>query len=891
MKKNKGFTLVEMIGVLIILIVVFMVMFPSLTKIIKETNEQIDNATIMVIEDATTDFLSEKNDIYPKNENYTYCINIEQLLDNGNLSDKEISSLTDTNKFVKTTFKNGKNVYSITDICTVSKPSVEFELIGDSNMSFEVGVGGQYVEPGATVKNKAGETVNYVITITNKDKVTVAYVDTTKIGIYTIKYSATIDGKNYAIERIVKVIDTTAPTITVNPTVETLQVTNTTYNVMSGITASDNSGVIPKISASSNLSLGQSGIYTITYTATDSSGNTASSNRTVKIADNELPTITFGTNGNSSYAKSRSTTVTASDDTGIDASSLKYLWSTSTTAPTESSFTTLFINGQTINTPSAVTGVYYLWIIEKDIYGNTAIRRTNGFSLDNTNPVITISGSSSVTIEAGSSYIDAGATATDNINGTLTSSIVVTSTVNTSVLGSYTVTYNVNDSSGNAATPVVRTVNVTDTTAPNVTFGTNGNSTYAKSRSTTVTVSDSYGVNTSSLKYLWNTSTTTPSEASFSTTFTNGQTISTPAGATGIYYLWIIGKDVSGNTVIKRSNNFNLDNTKPVITITGSSTVSVEGGSSYTDAGATATDNINGTITASIVVTSTVNTSILGTYTVTYNVSDSSGNSATPVVRTVNVVDSNTPIVTANLASYTVTIGTNSALPGTYFTINKNGLANIASTVCVDTSNGDAAVANLSTLTAGVHVIKCTATKTTGLSAYATTTIYINNYAVGQAITYAGINWHVFKINGLSATLLADSGTIATRMSFDTTYNASYPSCTYSPTGYCGNNVWSTSQIKAYLNGTWLSGTSLSTSNLIDDGNGYVRLITNSEYSTFKAAVGAQTWLYSSTISWWWTMTSSGTYKLYAITDAGVSNPLMEAFDKAYVRPVITIKQ
>jgi hypothetical protein len=194
-------------------------------------------------------------------------------------------------------------------------------------------------------------------------------------------------------------------------------------------------------------------------------------------------------------------------------------------------------------------------------------------------------------------------------------------------------------------------------------------------------------------------------------------------------------------------------------------------------------------------------------------------------------------------------------------------------------------------LAVGTHVIKCTVTKDNGLSANASTTIAINNYSVGQAVTYASINWHVVKLNGTNAMLLADSGTIASRRSFDTTYNASYPSCPASTTGYCGTNVWSASQLKTYLNSTWLSSTTLSTTNLVDDGNGYVRLLTSAEYTTLKAAVGSPSWLYSGTISWWWTMTASGTYKLNAVTDAGALNSLMEAFDLAYVRPVIILKQ
>ena len=49
----------------------------------------------------------------------------------------------------------------------------------------------------------------------------------------------------------------------------------------------------------------------------------------------------------------------------------------------------------------------------------------------------------------------------DNIDGNITSSIVETGSVNSSVVGSYTITYNVSDFAGNAATAVTRTINVT----------------------------------------------------------------------------------------------------------------------------------------------------------------------------------------------------------------------------------------------------------------------------------------------------------------------------------------------------------------------------------------------------------------------------------------------
>jgi len=82
-----------------------------------------------------------------------------------------------------------------------------------------------------------------------------------------------------------------------------------------------------------------------------------------------------------------------------------------------------------------------------------------------------------------------------------------------------------------------------------------------------------------------------------------------------------------------------VDTTAPVITLLGDDTVTVEVGSPYTDAGATATDTYDGDVTSSIVTQSNVDTAVVGVYEVAYNVSDASGNAAVEVTRTVNVED------------------------------------------------------------------------------------------------------------------------------------------------------------------------------------------------------------------------------------------------------------
>jgi endoglucanase Acf2 len=86
------------------------------------------------------------------------------------------------------------------------------------------------------------------------------------------------------------------------------------------------------------------------------------------------------------------------------------------------------------------------------------------------------------------------------------------------------------------------------------------------------------------------------------------------------------------------------DTLAPVITITGADTVNHEQGTTYTDAGATANDNVDGTVT---VTTSGSVGSAAGTYTLEYSATDRAGNTAT-ASRTVIVADTTPPAITLN---------------------------------------------------------------------------------------------------------------------------------------------------------------------------------------------------------------------------------------------------
>jgi hypothetical protein len=87
------------------------------------------------------------------------------------------------------------------------------------------------------------------------------------------------------------------------------------------------------------------------------------------------------------------------------------------------------------------------------------------------------------------------------------------------------------------------------------------------------------------------------------------------------------------------------DTTLPVVTLTGGAAMELAVGDIFTDPGATATDDIDGDITTSIVVTGTVDAATAGSYTLTYTATDAAGNVGT-ASRLVSVVASSTTSVT-----------------------------------------------------------------------------------------------------------------------------------------------------------------------------------------------------------------------------------------------------
>ena len=89
---------------------------------------------------------------------------------------------------------------------------------------------------------------------------------------------------------------------------------------------------------------------------------------------------------------------------------------------------------------------------------------------DTTSPDISLLGSDLITLTVGDTYSEQGATAQDNVDGDITTSITLTGSVDTETSGEYLITYTVSDAAGNENT-VTRTITVQaiiDTTSPDI---------------------------------------------------------------------------------------------------------------------------------------------------------------------------------------------------------------------------------------------------------------------------------------------------------------------------------------------------------------------------------------------------------------------------------------
>lgn len=262
-------------------------------------------------------------------------------------------------------------------------------------------------------------------------------------------------------------------------------------------------------------------------------------------------------------------------------------------------------------------GVYTLNYSARDSAGNTAKLTSTVHVVDTTPPVITLNSNGNITLEAGSEYIEKGAIAVDNYDGNLTNNITIVSDLNSQLIGTYYLTYKVMDSNGNSAN-VTRTVHVVDTTPPVIAL--NGeenlvlnvlNDNYTEYG---VKVSDNSNENLSPI--------------------ISGNVDTSKVGT---YILIYHAEDSSGNSAeIRRVVNV-VDTKPPEITLKGDEYISLKRKSVYVEPGFNISDNYYSNDEIAVKTIGKIKTTVVGTYVMTYIVTDPSGNS-NEINRTIEIL-------------------------------------------------------------------------------------------------------------------------------------------------------------------------------------------------------------------------------------------------------------
>ena len=503
---------------------------------------------------------------------------------------------------------------------TATNISTNCSAVMSGNATITAGSAPVFANTNATVQanttsTSCGNIVNYSLSVTGTPNPSLSY---TFSGATTGNGTGTGTGETFALgtTNVSVTATNSCGTSTNNFTVTVTDIINPTITCPANVAATTNTGctatgvALGTPATADNCTVASVtnnapsafplGTTTVTWTVTDGSGNTATCTQTVTVTDNINPTITCPAN------------VAATTNTGCTA--------TGVTLGTPTTADNCTVASVTNNAPSAfpLGTTTVTWTVT-DGSGNTATCTQTVTVTDNINPTITCPANVAATTNTGctATGVNIGTPATAD-NCTVAS--VTNNAPSAFPLGTTTVIWTVTDGSGNTAT-CTQTVTVTDNINPTITCA-------ANVAATTNTGCTATGVNIG-----------TPVTADNCTvaSVTNNAPSAFPLGTTTV--TWTV-TDGSGNTATCTQTVTVTDNVKPTITCPANRVVAPYRltGTTVAYATPTATDNCSVASIVRIAGLASGSTFPIGVNTVTYRVTDGSGNTATCSF-TITVID------------------------------------------------------------------------------------------------------------------------------------------------------------------------------------------------------------------------------------------------------------
>lgn len=291
---KRGFTLVELLATLIVLATIGLIIFPVVSNTIRNGKENLYEAQIKEIEEATEKWAYLNIDLLPS-EGSTTTLTILELkkagflpLDIRNPKNNELLP-NDTQVVISCT----KGIYSYS-VDMESGTKIESEvnenspiLVLNGNPIEYIEIGTEYIDKGAKAKNKLGDNLNSINIVYQYNGTEIGSLSTSEFKTYTVVYSVSseIKGTTYtsSITRTVVVRDTTKPELTVPSKADITLAAAGSFDLLDGVIVTDNSGENINVTTTGfDASVGQK---IVSYTACDSNNNCITKKRIVNITE------------------------------------------------------------------------------------------------------------------------------------------------------------------------------------------------------------------------------------------------------------------------------------------------------------------------------------------------------------------------------------------------------------------------------------------------------------------------------------------------------------------------------------------------------------------------------------------------------------------------------
>ena len=171
--KEKGFTLVELLGVLIILTIIILVLFPTISTYINNTKEKSFDSEMKIITTSLKNYAEGHKEILPLGEGEYVVLTLGQLKDFGIVSSilknpldgKQISDSME----VRITKHNASYTYEVDEISISPRDddllSPTITLKGNLLKYYDIN--DNYTEDGAIARDSNGEILNVEIDKSN----------------------------------------------------------------------------------------------------------------------------------------------------------------------------------------------------------------------------------------------------------------------------------------------------------------------------------------------------------------------------------------------------------------------------------------------------------------------------------------------------------------------------------------------------------------------------------------------------------------------------------------------------------------------------------------------------------------------------------------------------